>query len=275
MIHLRTELMTNLQAGGKAVVLTALQQAIQLEHATIPLYLYTLYSLDRAKNTVIYNTVLSVVMEEMLHLELICNVLNALGGSPEIDSPGFVPTYPGPLPGGVEGDLVLHLAPFSPEQLSAFMTLEEPETVIDFPVAAALAQPLRVTIGQFYSELKRQIGLLGNGAFSPATRNQVSGFLDGDFIVTDVTSTSPAIDTIVQQGEGTKQSPLEAATGTEPAHYYRFAEIHFGKTLMKNPAAGPGDPPDKQFVYGGASIPFDPSGVFPVPKDPSAANYPP
>jgi hypothetical protein len=274
MIHLRAQLIKNLQVGGPDAVRNALQQAIKLEHATIPLYLYALYSLDSAKNPLIADTILSVVMEEMLHMELVCNVLNALGGSPEIDSPTFIPTHPGPLPGGVEGELVVHLAPYSPAQLSAFMTVEEPETIIDFPVTLAAAAPTKVTIGQFYAEIKRQIGLLDSSEFITPPRNQVSGILDGDFEVTDLDSANKAIDTIVLQGEGTKESPLEAVGASDPAHYYRFAEIHFGKTLIKNPAATPATPPDQQFIYGGDPIPFDATGVFPVPSDPTAAGYP-
>lgn len=274
MIHLRPELMKNLQVGGKDAVVNALQQGIKLEHATIPLYLYALYSLDRNKNGAIADIILSVVMEEMLHMELACNILNALGGSPEIDTPNFIPTYPGPLPGGVESELQVHLAPFSTDQLKTFLTVEEPETILQFPVAQALAAIPQVTIGQFYAEIKRQIGKLGSGAFNPTPRNQVSGLLDGDFEVTDLDSANKAIDTIVRQGEGTEESPKEAATGDEVAHYYRFAEIKFGKKLIPNPDAGPTTPPAMQFIYGGEKIPFDPTGVFPVPTDPSTAGYP-
>ena len=40
-----------------------------------------------------------------------CNILNAIGGTPKIDDPCFVPRYPGHLPGGV-GSLIVGLAPF-------------------------------------------------------------------------------------------------------------------------------------------------------------------
>ena len=65
----------------------------------------------------------------------------------------------------------------------------------------------------------------------------------------------------MEQGEGTGQSPLEAAAATLPAHYYRFAEIQKGKVLIRNPDARPADPPEVQFIYGGADIVFDRSGV--------------
>lgn len=90
----------------------ALQNAVKLEHATIPLYLYGLYSLAQGKNAAIAEIIESVVVEEMLHMTLASNVLNAVGGSPQIDHPGFIPPYPGPLPGGVESDLIVSLRRF-------------------------------------------------------------------------------------------------------------------------------------------------------------------
>ena len=92
---------------------TALQQAIQLEHATIPVYLYALYSLDPMRNGEIAAVIRDIAEEEMLHMLLACNLLNALGGAPVLDRPDFVPAYPGPLPGTVAQGLVVRLAPFS------------------------------------------------------------------------------------------------------------------------------------------------------------------
>jgi Ferritin-like len=273
MIHLQAKLFADLDVGGPVAVRNALQQAIKLEHATIPLYLYALYSLDRAKNSDIANVVKSVVMEEMLHMTLSSNVLNALGGSPEIDSPGFVPTYPGPLPGGVAADLTVHLAPFSPAQLNVFLKIEEPETPLSFPVTGAGQPPL--TIGRFYAEIKRQIAALGDGALSSMPRNQIdSNYIAGAVVVTNVQTAGEAIDTIVEQGEGTKVSPLEAATGDAIAHYYRFMEIFHGKRLLPNPNAGPETPADQRYAYSGEAVLFDAAGVFPVPTDPLTAGYP-
>jgi hypothetical protein len=39
-----------------------------------------------------------VVIEEMLHMTIAANVLNAVGGHPAIDRPDFVPNYPEDLP---------------------------------------------------------------------------------------------------------------------------------------------------------------------------------
>src|SRR5207248_2431239 len=107
-IKLKPELFAALNSQDG--LLNALQQAIQLEHATIPAYLYALYSIKPNSNTAIQEVLLSVVKEEMLHMSQACNILNAIGGSPAIDHPGFVPQYPGPLPGAVETGLIVPLA---------------------------------------------------------------------------------------------------------------------------------------------------------------------
>ena len=71
-----------------------LQWAIELEHATLPPYLCALYSLDAEKNKDAVQVISSVFVEEMLHLTLAANLLNAVGGSPVLDAPHLLPAYP-------------------------------------------------------------------------------------------------------------------------------------------------------------------------------------
>jgi hypothetical protein len=253
-------------------VRTALQHAVALEHATIPTYLYALYSLAPGRNEAIGDLIASVVIEEMSHMALACNILNAIGGSPVIDDPAFVPRYPGPLPGGVESQLVVPLERFSRRLVhDVFMEIEEPEDPLRFPVAEAAAEQ---TIGRFYTAIKDRIEALGDPIFTGDPALQVTGvFADiGLIAVHDVASASAAIETIVEQGEGTTQSPLDPEN--DPAHYYRFAEIFHGKRLIENREAPPGAPPDQRFVYGGAPIPFDADSVLPVPANPRLGDYP-
>src|SRR5262252_6754093 len=113
MIRLRPETAGLLHAGDVAAVQASLQAAIELEHATIPPYLYALYSLMPGINSAAAGIIESVVTEEMLHLTLAANILNAIGGSPVLDSPAFIPHYPSPLPGSVENELVVGLTPCS------------------------------------------------------------------------------------------------------------------------------------------------------------------
>ena len=285
MIYLKTELAEALEAGDKDSVLAALQQAIELEHATIPTYLYALYSIVPGKNDAIAEIIQSVVIEEMLHLVLVANVLNALGGSPVLDKPDFIPSYPGPLPGAVEADLIVPLEPLSIALVTdVFMAIEQPEDELDFPVVeaalAAAAAPL--TIGQFYRDIKKTIEELGEEAFVSGPRNQIGpDQMDQAVVVTDVATAGQAIDTIIEQGEGTETEPLEVV-GTGYAHYYRFAEISNGGRLVPNPDAGPDTKPDDRYFYDKANhpVPFDASGVYPVPKNPKVngetpPTYPP
>ncbi|WP_281886346.1 ferritin-like protein [Paenibacillus sp. YYML68] len=253
----------------------AVQQAIELEHATIPTYLYALYSLKAGSNQEIRRLILSVVVEEMLHMSLACNILNAIGGTPVIDDPSFIPKYPGPLPGSVESGLIVPLAPFSIELVKdVFMVIEEPEQPLDFPVLMSEADG-KITIGQFYQAIADQIKALGDGIFTGDESKQVvSSYWPDELIkITDVQSALHAIDIIVEQGEGTSTSPLDLEG--DFAHYYRYAEIFHGKKLILNPDAKPGTPHDQKYIYGGDPIPFDPAGVLPLIENPSAASYAP
>lgn len=281
MIFLKPELIQGVTQPKSAQDLwPALQQAIELEHATIPPYLYAKYSL-MPSNAQISSIIDSVVIEEMLHMTLAANVLNALGGTPAIGQPGFIPTYPGPLPGGVESGLIVHLAPYSPAQLQTFLDIEQPEDPLDIPVqkaALAAAAPPAITIGQFYLAILAGIEFLGDSAFVNPPRNQIgpdimqeSPVMQNAVVVTDVATAKQAITTIIDQGEGTTTSPEEVVGTFGPAHFYRFMQIQKGGLLIESP------PNSGKFVYDAAGHPvtFDPNGVYAVPTDPAAANYPP
>ena len=268
MVHLRAELFQDLN-GTVEGLRCAMQNAIELEHATIPPYLYALYSIKPGANAEIAGLIKSIVVEEMLHMALDCNILNAIRGTPKIDDPNFVPKYPGPLPGGVESELTVGLAPFSKQVVkNTFMVIEEPEDPLHFPVLKLAEGEKPTTIGQFYAGIIDQIHKLGDGIFTGDPKKQLTtGFGPLQTIhVHDVKSAIEAIKLIVAQGEGTTTSPLDPEH--DPAHYYRFAEIYYGKKLIPNPAP----PPD--FAYGGHNVSFDPAGVWPVITNPNRTSYP-
>ncbi|GHD43826.1 ferritin-like domain-containing protein [Streptomyces galbus] len=102
-----------------------LYKGLQLEHATLPPYLTALYSLHPGKNADAWHVIRVVAVEEMLHLTLVANVLNAVGGTPDLTRPGFVPTYPTRLPCGPDY-FEVHLRPFSREALDTFLKIEKP-----------------------------------------------------------------------------------------------------------------------------------------------------
>ena len=74
-----------------------LQTCVEIEHSTIPLYLTAAWSMDDNKSFA-YNVTHGVAIEEMLHMTDAANLLNAIGGAPDIDQPSFVPRYPIVMP---------------------------------------------------------------------------------------------------------------------------------------------------------------------------------
>ncbi len=157
----RDEVLSDLKA--------CLQLAIQVELATIPIYLFTYYSIDRnsavgealdplqAFANKAAGVIMSVAVEEMLHMSLSANVLFAMGGTPQMY--GKAPdAYPALLPGhnvvgppGPDGDRSerIPLSKLSLEQLWHFLQVEYPE--------ALDAKPQNKdwdTIGQLYSYVR-------------------------------------------------------------------------------------------------------------------------
>ena len=151
-----------------------LHAAMQLEHATIPPYLTALYSMRPNTNMDASHVIRVVVVEEMLHLSLAANILNAVGGTPDLTTTDFVPVYPAYLPDG-EDDFQVDLQPFSEAAINAFLKIERPAAApdegaeliaTDRPPASCLATPphdstLRFfSIGQFYEEIRRGLEYL-------------------------------------------------------------------------------------------------------------------
>jgi len=269
MILMHPKVSGQLERGDVAAVREALQTAVELEHAVIPPYLYALYSLVPRGNRTAAQIVRSVADEEMLHLTLAANLLSAVGGSPVLDSPDVLPRYPGPLPGTVDDGLAVGLAPFSLALVrDTFMAIEEPEDPRDYgpapvaPVPGPAGEPL--TIGQFYRRIRRTLVALGEDAFTGARDRQVTTrLLHGAIAVTGVASACRAIDTIIDQGEGTRASPWD---GTDVAHYYRFAEIVHGRRLIRVPTG-------QRYAYLGAPVTVNPAGIRDVPVNPTLAGY--
>ena len=143
---------------------THLQWAIELEHSTLPPYLWALYSLDPDRNAAAAQVVGSVFAEEMLHLLLAANLLNAVGADPVLDAPHLLPPYPHPLPHS-DGSVQVGLGPFGPEALDLFLRIEQPARV-DAPAQAA---PSR-TDGRC-----RDRGTIGTWVSHSSARNAAAG----------------------------------------------------------------------------------------------------
>lgn len=251
--------------------IASLQTAIGVEFGTLPPYLYALYSIPPGTNPAAEQLIKSVVLEEMTHMCLACNILNALGGTPFIQPQ----IYPGPLPGDIgppNGDpLILHLYPFSQQAMQQAMNIEQPVNPPDYPiVGAAVAAAGPVTIGQFYAALDQFLSTLPASSWTIG-RNQIADtqFFTGQiFAVNGYAGAHQAIQDIVSEGEGTQQGseydPLDFQG--ELAHYFRFGEVFNDLVLTKTP-----NPP--YYQWGPAPRGVDWSGVYPAISDPGQHDF--
>lgn len=155
---------------ARSELVSLLQTAVEVELATIPIYLYTYYSIDRTvakgqpggfPSTDLARfadkagaLIMSVAVEEMLHMSLSSNIYFSLTGKPPalyLRSPA---PYPSSLPGhaflGPDGEpFEVPLAKLSVDHLWHFLEIEYPEER-DAPPEDANWQ----TIGQIYSYIR-------------------------------------------------------------------------------------------------------------------------
>lgn len=256
----------------------AVQQAIELEHSTIPPYLTANFTLHKTGNDEISDLIGTILGEEMLHLSIASNLLTAIGGHPVINKPPFIPTYPGPLPGGVEEGLQVPIAKFSTDLVqNVFMVIEEPEDPIQIESLGA-QQPL--TIGMFYQQIKEMLTKLDkespNTIFTGDPKHQMTfeKFFPAKllFPITDLETACRGIDIIVDQGEGTKTDPFvnaDDSTVEEPAHYYRFQQIIKKKMLVRTLVDG-----KYKYSFSDAPVNFDGSKVPNMRENPKMNDYP-
>jgi hypothetical protein len=254
-----------------------LEAAVKLELATIPPYLCALYSIRPGTNLEATQVIRSVVVEEMLHMILAANVLNAIGGRARVTGPQDAPHYPHELPDGV----VLDLLPFSPEAVESFLQVENPEYKAEREAAHAatrraslhLSHAVTVsdgptTIGGFYDEIMaglREVAAdIGEAAlFSGDPARQVGGdyyYASGGapVVVTDLASALAALEEVIEQGEGEMTSAFDADDAL--AHYYRFEQLKYGRAYQAGDGVGiPTGPP--------VEVDFD--AVYPMLPNPT------
>jgi len=233
-----------------------LQWAIELEHSTIPPYLCALYSIEPGKNLEAVEVISSVVVEEMLHLTLAANLLNAVGGRPRLAIPKMMPGYPRPLPHG-DRSFEIFLLRFGPQAIETFLKIELPSSTGSPPEGDNYE-----TIGQFYDAIRRGLRELsatlgeanvfcGDPSRQITDEHIYSG--SGRIIaVNNLASALVAVEEIVEQGEGTGHvqvwdgdSDVFHPKRDQVAHYYRFQELKLGRRYRRGdtPGSGPtGDP---------------------------------
>jgi hypothetical protein len=266
-------------------LISYLHTAMALEHATIPPYLTAYYSIRPTTNSDAAHIIRVTAVEEMLHLTLAANVLNAIGGKPDLTRPGFVPDYPAYLPDG-EDDFTVDLRPFSPEAIETFCKIERPGTapgararLVPAPedrgsllVSSPTVEGMRFySIGEFYEEIiegLEKVAAVDPELFcgDPARQVGPEYFYSGGgtvIPVSDLDSALQALRFIADQGEGL-DSGIHDADG-ELAHYYRFRQLQFGRyyEVGDDPDAPTGPP---------LSITWD--DVYPVKVSARLTDYP-
>lgn len=313
----------------------ALQQAIGIEIATIPVYLYTYYSINRvpdqdaisgallqeltakgvplekaretaldlsARIMVFANKagaiIMSVVVEEMLHMALSCNLYQALIGPPHLAGKSPGPPWPVVLPGH-EPEFNIDLAAFSLDQLMTFLKIESPDPL---PERVFEAAPLPYkTIGQFYNMIaqcleENDLTYSDRSQLVPGrhfyTQNNINTLYynkkhkpvyvnaddSGDLIhVTNRPSAIDAINLIKEQGEGNQGHGLNKDGSVdcrvhgskdfddrdkkELCHFDKFAELYCDYEALERLF--------QSYNLGGVSDYF----VLSVPKNPTNALY--
>ncbi|MGZ4519859.1 MAG: ferritin-like domain-containing protein, partial [Mycobacteriaceae bacterium] len=231
-----------------------------------------------------YQVIRVVAVEEMLHLTLAANLLNAIGGNPDLTVDGFVPVYPTHLPDGEE-DFEVGTRAFSPDTVNGFLKIERAAMAEDqrfvardrsqralLPGVDAHEDDLHFySIGEFYAEisegLQRLDAQMGPALFSGDPARQVGPeyyYSGGGAIVavTDAASAASAMRVISEQGEGLGGGIFDEEG--ELAHYYRFEQLLLGRYYQPGDSAGSPSGPTFDVNW---------DGVYPIVEDASFDHY--
>lgn len=270
-------------------------QAMKIEHATIPPYMTALYSIKPGTNLEAFHIIRAVLVEEMLHLTLVANVFNAVGGNMKstLTAPDFIPKYPTNLPTGSK-DFEVDLRKFSKEAVETFLNIERAKEVSEdqpLVVSRSLQENLLsvydhdpsysfYSIGLFYAEIIRGVNALyremGDALFCGDPQRQITPEYyyngGGDIIeVTDLRSAIRALKVIQEQGEGSRIGAIYDAE-RELGHYYRFQQLELEKYYVVNKdEPEQSDRPDHPT---GASFKVDWDAVYPIKTNAKLRDYP-
>ncbi|MCB9251634.1 MAG: ferritin-like protein [Flavobacteriales bacterium] len=237
-----------------------LQHALDLELWTIPLYLTALYSIKGLKNQKPKNypdeakLIYSVVVQEMLHLELVANLCNALGYSPKFNNPvyddsmgiPFIHPNQDHLPEMLKG---YQIAPreLCENSLKLFCAIELPHPRFDYnwedleqyDSIAILYDALKVGIVHLWNEcyVGDDKNLNQKNSFNDYhnTDGKKHGFSQ---MVDSPESAVKAIDAIISQGEGADSEtvpvdfrPVHDPNTEESADWFHDEMSHYQKFM--------------------------------------------
>lgn len=242
-----------------------LQQAAMVELSTIPIYLYAMYSIKRPililegllpvvspYTDKAYNLLRSVAIEEMLHLSLVCNLIQSTGGTVNLfdtyknlnldyfngnysESKGFYPfTMMHRWP-----NLCLSLGPCSEKLVfGTLMQIELPTSLEPPRPDSRLPDGDFETIGDFYQQIEDLINSrdCDDSDFQkqkPQLPDDYDTYYQVEENQTDSGSLNKinnkqlalgALKTIVGQGEGSL-GEYDDQSKKEKAHFFKFVDI--------------------------------------------------
>ena len=245
------------QSWNEAYALTTLksllQTASEIELATIPIYLSTYYSINRTPDDDVMGAgngfpnsaisrfaneagalIMSVAVEEMLHMSLATNILYAVGAEPNLylNAPN---SYPAILPGhrintpcgdnDNTRNKPIPMAKFSFQQLSAFLAIEYP--------ADPDAPPEKDnwdTIGQVYSYIRC---IIESKWITDAHFQNENVAEDQQIKATEYSANN--IDTVYASAEFNNEQPLPtpvSGSAATVAEYTNDEDSHVGTTQL-------------------------------------------
>ncbi len=246
-------LKSNPRIGSREELIQALRTGAELEHGLCCQYLFTAFTIrktatDFAKSPELvvmqmaqrWEAVLMLIArQEMEHLALVCNLLNAIGGDLNFDRPNFPqPAKRYPL------DIPFRLDPFGVPALRRFVWFEKPEDLTPTfsrdgycphypaPAAASSLEFLNVpeteysSVQELYSEINAAFQNLDpTQIFRGNTDRQVDGSQFAYRItvepVTNREQAAAAISLIIEQGEGIGLTPLDP----NGSHFQMFVRV--------------------------------------------------
>ncbi|CAE6467231.1 unnamed protein product [Rhizoctonia solani] len=216
-----------------------LQTAVILELYTIPLYLFSMYSINtddaqpESPEQGAVSDIRGIIRQEMLHLVLAGNLLTALRGRPQLYGEAYAPRYPSEI---LYEGVLMTLAPAHPYQFQNFVEIEQPvddKVEQDETLAKTRTLAQYESIGQFYQSLKDGLKALhtrlGDDIFDKDSSSRQWGKNDGWFSgeldeIIDLETALSKLTLIIEQGEG--GPPLTgSAQSIGQSHYEIFKKL--------------------------------------------------
>uniref|UniRef100_UPI004057B173 ferritin-like domain-containing protein n=1 Tax=Candidatus Electrothrix sp. TaxID=2170559 RepID=UPI004057B173 len=229
----------------KELVQQLAQAAVAVEFYTLPFYITAICSI-KEEHCEAVEIIRSVIIEEMLHLQLAANLCLALDTIPNFTSPQYGSDIPYLCPYNQEtgecGFLNATLGPFNNNTLNTMLDIETPEQgQLRQTMDHTLPQYPYHSIGEMYDALIFGINQVGTHQFSWNTEYQQRHWEKQNFhqIIGSYPAAQDAVQAIINQGEGhIFNSNLGSPPWTEHDFpvppYYRFTptpgteDIHNG-----------------------------------------------